>query len=202
MKPYYERDGITIYHGDCREFSMSVENASCVLTDPPYGADKAMWDEHSLPLPPFGPSVLAVAYTPGLSRVVEAPVMLGGLRYKWTLSAHLTNGMTRGAVGYGNWIACLLYGDIEFRKETDCRRFAVGTTEKPDHPCPKPLNAWRWFLSRLPSGCVLDPFMGSGTTLLAASLESRRAIGIEIEERYCEIAAKRLSQRVMFGVTP
>jgi DNA modification methylase len=71
-----------------------------------------------------------------------------------------------------------------------------------DHPCPKPLDSWSWLLQRCtrPGELVLDPFAGSGTTLVAAKNTHRRAIGIEIEERYCEIAAKRLSQEVFeFG---
>ena len=57
----------------------------------------------------------------------------------------------------------------------------------------------RW-LVRGTEGVVLDPFMGSGTTLVAAKLGGRKAIGIEIEERYCEIAAKRLAQGILqFG---
>jgi hypothetical protein len=67
--------------------------------------------------------------------------------------------------------------------------------DMPDHPSPKPLKAMQWLVSRF-SGTVIDPFMGSGTTLVAAKNLGRQAIGVEVEERYCEVAARRLSQEV------
>jgi tRNA G10 N-methylase Trm11 len=67
------------------------------------------------------------------------------------------------------------------------------------HPTQKPLALMRWCLSLVPEAqTVLDPFMGSGTTLVAARLEGRKAIGIEISERYCEAAVKRLAQKTLF----
>lgn len=68
-----------------------------------------------------------------------------------------------------------------------------------DHPCPKPLLTWQALLGNisLPGQTVLDPFMGSGTTLRAAKNLGRKAIGIEIEERYCEVAVKQLAQEVL-----
>ncbi len=70
------------------------------------------------------------------------------------------------------------------------------------HPCPKPMPWLTWLvgLTSRPGETVIDPFMGSGTTLRAAKDLGRKAIGIEIEERYCEIAVKRLSQETLFGV--
>lgn len=66
------------------------------------------------------------------------------------------------------------------------------------HPCQKPLEVMRPFIARLNANTVLDPFLGSGTTLRACKDLGRRGIGIEIEERYCEIAARRLEQGVLF----
>lgn len=66
-----------------------------------------------------------------------------------------------------------------------------------NHPCPKPLRLFKWLLSLHAGYTILDPFMGSGTTLVAAKQLGRKAVGIEIEERYCEIAVERLKQGVL-----
>ena len=85
--------------------------------------------------------------------------------------------------------------------KTDIWEFPIATAdERLGHPTPKPLALIRFMIdiSVRPQTAILDPFAGSGTTLLAARLEGRQAVGIEISERYCEIAANRLRQKLLF----
>jgi len=196
MTPYYQDDAVTIYHGDCREW---MPEAEIIVTDPPYGIGKAPWDSEFM-LPPIPPSARALCLMPGVWNIGNSPQQIWHLTYRWTLAARLINGMTNGAGGFGNWIPALLYsatGVSVYTQDGDCKEFVVGREAKPDHPSPKPLAPVRWFVQRCPDGMILDPFMGSGTTLVAAKSLNRRAIGIEIEERYCEIAALRCSQEVL-----
>jgi len=199
MKPYYADDLVTIYHGDCREW---MPEADVIVTDPPYGIGKAEWDG-DLPIDVLiaaAGHAPVLAIQPGVWNLGRMPERIGPLVYRWTLASFLVNGMTRGAIGFGNWIPTMIYGAVEaalHRQEGDCQRVIVGLEDKPDHPSPKPLGVMRWVIDRMPPGTVLDPFAGSGSTLLAAKEAGRHAIGIEIEERYCEIAAQRCSQEVL-----
>jgi len=279
MKPYYEDGDVTLYHGDCREVlpTFAPDSFDCVFADPPYGIGKADWD-HTFPtewIPDAAKVAPTLAITPGVWNLPSVPTP-PGMRYRWTLSAHLRNGMTRGPLGLGNWIPCLVYTRDEWinwtnafadwcdasgvsrrdlaaatgtshmaawwtsrlphraqipspeqwakirarwnppaqldhfvqagnptRQGPDSAAFNVGGEPKADHPSPKPLDVMCWFLNRLPGyrlpdRGVLDPFAGSGTTLLAARTLGRRSVGIEVSEQYCELVASRLSQGDLF----
>jgi len=206
VKPYYEHAGITIYHGDCfsdknREIRVSriwetVRPFSLLLTDPPYGIDlkraDIVGDQH-----PFNSGHLSCR-----------PAIIWGAN---NFSTQLP---------FGGWLCwdkrCSVEADRMYgsafelawcSEETKFKMFrclhggvvnADGANEKRFHPTQKPLALMKWCIGLFPDAeTIFDPYMGSGTTLLAAKDLGRRAIGIEIEEKYCEIAAKRLSQEVM-----
>jgi hypothetical protein len=198
VTPYYQDDAVTIYHGDCREW---MPDADALFADPPYGADKAEWDS-AFPtewLSMIPASVAVAAVTPGQRNVLSMPRIIGDLRYRWMLAPVIANATVRGDLGFGNWIPTLLYareGVSLYGPRQDTASIAIRGA-MPDHPSPKPIGVMRWVLGCIPGDVILDPFMGSGTTLRAAKDIGRRAIGIEIEERYCEIAANRCRQEVL-----
>lgn len=103
---------------------------------------------------------------------------------------------------YGKqWEACVFFRKQRVPliggRDRDVLRFSRGSTNAYHHPTQKPIDLMKYLIGRHDAHVVLDPFMGSGTTLVAAQQMGRRAIGIELEERYCEIAAKRLQQAVL-----
>ncbi len=197
MKPYYEHDGITIYHGDCREVMPGLEPVGLVVADPPYGMGKATWDvlmppEEWLPQARRFPTVAVFCGVRGLHDYPR-PDWTGA----WVRVASTQRAGRFG--GFNNWEPVLIYGGNKFDNDV----FSVPNIQDKaaaGHPTTKPEKLLRLMVHRLsPSGTVLDPFMGSGTTLRAAKDLGRKAIGIEIEERYCEIAAKRLGQGALFA---
>jgi site-specific DNA-methyltransferase (adenine-specific) len=227
MKPYYERDGIVIYHGDCREILPKMW-ADAVITDPPYGIglikktsdyrDSQHFDEgESLKasvLYEDGPGHVRQLIADTMPLILESasramvfpgPAMLWAYPEPRAIGCVFTpNGAGRSAWGFQCMHPVLFYGSDPYLVDGKGGRPNSFRTEQPnteniDHPCPKPLPWMRWAVTRASreGETILDPFMGSGTTLRAAKDLGRKAIGIEIEERYCEIAAKRLSQEVL-----
>jgi site-specific DNA-methyltransferase (adenine-specific) len=212
LKPYYEHAGITIYHGDCREIVTSLGFDGIVLTDPPYGID------HPTDYATRGRSAMADCRDYVRVHADNEPfdprwlLGVGSQRILWggNYFAHLLPPTSGWLVWDKERPDDLDQATCELAW-TDCvkgvRRIRhlwngmirAGSDELV-HPTQKPESVMRWCLLlrwTKGTGAVLDPFMGGGSTLVAAKDLGRKAIGIEIEERYCEIAAKRLSQEVL-----
>lgn len=210
MIPYYSEDGITIYHGDCREVLPELAPAELVLTDPPYGIgalwsyDKQItgrngtsrlwgqgepWDDATPE-----PETIALAVNAG-----HRAIVWGGNYFNlppsrcWLVWDKLQQ--------FSGSSAELAWTNLELNVATFrlSRIDAwVNHAESPKaHPTEKPIGLMRWCLELGGGESVVDPFMGSGTTLRAAKDLGRTAIGIEKEERYCEIAVARLAQGVL-----
>ena len=197
MKPYYQEDGITIYHGDCRDVLPALPKAGLVLTDPPYGLDmaakpfrsrfaRAGWDSA-----PATPELLDLVRSKG-----DVQIIWGGNYYMLPPKQCFLVWDKQQPEDFSSAMCEIAWTSLDQAAKM-FRCWALSYERF--HPTQKPEALMRWCL-KFAEGDVLDPFMGVGTTLRAAKDLGRRAIGIEIEEKYCEIAAKRLSQQVLaFG---
>lgn len=196
-KPYYDDGkGIVIYHADCREILPHLPTVDLVLTDPPYGLgiasnpfrqkfEKQAWDDAAV-----DSTLLLDAMRKAANSIIWGgnffglPAHQGFLVWDKLQPQDFSSSMVEQA-----WTDLGIPAKI-FRKW-------VVAFEK-FHPTQKPVDLITWCLGFAPAAqTILDPFMGSWTTLVAAKQLGRKAIGIEIEEKYCEIAVKRLAQEVL-----
>jgi site-specific DNA-methyltransferase (adenine-specific) len=214
LKPYYADDFVTLYHGDCREILPLLAPVDAVFADPPYGV-KVDYDGIFDDTPEYVEGLVddvlpllrqlapIVAVTPGTVNLWRWPATPSVLAWVHTTNyaAARKNPIAR-LMPQRSWQPVLVYGDRWAILRTDL--YAAATVrDNAGHPCPKPMHFARWIVQRItagPGATVLDPFAGSGTTLRAAKDTGRRAIGIELNERYCEMTANRLAQDVFdFG---
>lgn len=213
MKPYYDHAGITIYNGDCLEIIHEID-AQTLITDP-------VWPNASVPLVGsdrpemlfFEMWEMFTMTKKNTDRVKRAAIQVGCDTPPFFLDCiHLpffrTCWLEIARVGYKGRL--LMTGDVAFMfGEPPLSRpgahvipgrcmDADSSGKQSAHPCPRKLKHVSWLVNwwSEPDDLIVDPFAGSGTTLLAAKNSGRRAVGIEIEEKYCEMAAKRLSQEV------
>jgi DNA modification methylase len=195
VKPYYEEGGITIYHGDCRVLLESIHVADLVATDPPYGIldnggkwgrkRELEWDR------------LPAGNITQILRAGRQHVIWGGNYFALPPSRGWLVWVKPDRVPSAADVE-LAWTSLDMNSRMFTHSIAATNAERCGHPTQKPLHVMMWSLSFFPDAkTILDPFMGSGTTLLAAKKWGCTAIGIEREEKYCEIAAKRLAQGVL-----
>ena len=212
VKPYYQDDLVTLYHGDCLEVTEWLA-ADVLVTDPPYGlggklgfgsTETHKWDAslavRDAALALWGEKPRAVFGSP--RRLDAAPphrevpliwdkgnvVAMGDTSFPWRPTYELIY------VGGHGWSGPR--GEAVLRSQHSSSASSIG------HPTPKPVGLLEALINKAPAGLIADPFAGAGSTLIAARNLGRRAIGIELEERYCELIVKRLAQQVFdFGET-
>lgn len=181
--------------GDALEVLPTLGKVDAVVTDPPYGVEfrGEAWDAEIPEIATKLPIMFdRVAIIMGIPTVYKFP------EPKWTACWARPASSSRSRVGgFSHWSPILLYGNVKM--SVDFRSWhAIANAYEPGfgHPSPKPLCVMEWLVREITvdGETILDPFMGSGTTLVACAKLGRRGIGIEIEPKYYEIALRRVEQ--------
>jgi site-specific DNA-methyltransferase (adenine-specific) len=218
MQPYYDDGQIQIWHGDALDVLPSLASVDLVLTDPPYGItyqSNRTVGRGKNPITNDG-TRLSLALYRQIIPALQASHVLWFTRWDAWPDVWAILGMhfplrgvlvwDKGTPGMGDlshWglsyelIASAGEGKIHGGRDSSVLRFPTVAPNSRHHPTEKPVALFQYLIDKLQPDTVLDPFMGSGTSLLAARHTGRRAIGIETSERYCEIAATRLQQAVL-----
>jgi DNA modification methylase len=208
-------DGVTLYLGDCRDVLPTLGKVDAVVTDPPYGINHsssqgASWERTRIAgdadtslrdavLEDFeNVASFGTWKTPPISNTKGALVFdkgpasgMGDLRFPWKGSFELI--YVRGTIWRGKRDEGVLRGHVQVSWETQFT--GLGDREARSHPHQKPVSLCQELIRKLPDDCtILDPFMGSGTTGVAAAKLGRKFIGIEIEPKYFDIACRRISE--------
>ncbi len=174
-----------------------TEKAALAFADPPYGANVEGYDDSKFYWQHDYLADMAevVVVTPGIVSIFEL-ARRTTMPYRWSMAAWITNGMTRGAVGFGNWMyaAVFSHGSV-FRQTQDFGKVTISNAEAADtdHPTRKPTEYVQWVVDTFskPKQIVIDPFLGSGQTLMVCEAQGRRCIGGELDARFCsEIVAR------------
>lgn len=222
MEPYYSDDLVTLYHGDCRKVTTWLD-ADVLVTDPPYGiawtarfgraqhGTKDQRSQNNVIASDSDSSARDDILTTWGNRPT---IVFGSWRIPRPAGVHALliwhkEGAYSGplvAPFFTNHEEVYVLGGTGWRKSAPPLRSVITTTEHRSsatreigHPTPKPVGLMELLVDRCPPGVIADPFAGSGSTLLAAKNLGRPAIGVELDERYCEIAARRLTQDTLFG---
>ena len=221
MKPYYADDRVTLYHGDCREVLPDLPPMDLVLTDPPYGINyvsNAGVGKGTKPITNDGARLSLRLYR-SVFPLLKAEHILWFTRWDAWPDVWVEMGQwfpmrgmliwDKGTPGMGDlhhWglsyemIASAGSGRISGGRDGSILRHNGVPPGVRIHPTEKPVSLLSYLITKLEAQTVLDPFAGSGSTLVAAKQLGRHAIGVELEERYCEVIAKRLAQGVLdFG---
>lgn len=211
MRPYYEKAGLTIYHGDCREVLPELLGTSVdlVLTDPPYNVGKDFGPLTDDNKSPAEYAAWCQSWFELSRKVCKTHIIFPGITSiaMWHNIAkpaatgcwYKMGGGGKGPLGVDDWEPYLFYhkGDRGFLGGNSVVKCHTGGNVSVEgHPTPKPVELFKKILHKAKATFVLDPFLGSGTTLRAAKDLQLMGIGIEISEAYCELSAKRLEQGV------
>ena len=212
MKPYFETKLGTLYNCDCIDFMQEMDDNSIdlVLTDPPYGVgveyDKFEDTQENLKhlISNAMNHILRISkrtvLTCGQSNIWHYP------KSDWIMAWINKAGVNQNKWGFTCWQPILCYGKDAYRSNNKGARPDYiehsEASKKIGHPCPKPDKFWVKLLDRcsvIKSDTVFDPFIGGGATGIACEKLGRKWIGVEISEKYCEIAAKRISLEASQG---